>query len=199
MKNKNGILWEIFGVPLIAIMVCFAGLGVAMILIQMVILLEKINRVTEENVEIERNFPIIVSDEIKDYDYTKYQVEEELALLPIELQEEFADSPYVLDVEPKDDTLQYAGYINRYSEKIVIMENYIQWATLHEIGHFIDEGGIKYSSSEEFRRAYANEYPNFKENYHVPSELFAETFKQYYQGTLESKELNCYFDNTFGK
>lgn len=87
-----------------------------------------------------------------------------------------------------------AGYYNEKNQEIVIDTAWMDWAFLHEYGHFIDSINYNISTSKAFKDIYNKEKDSFKnENieYSISSniEYFASAYKVYLEEPSKLKEM----------
>lgn len=125
------------------------------------------------------------------------EIQNELSLLPEIIQNEYASKGEIKVVLDMPDTPTVCGLYYPVSDDIYIKADSIEYATLHEIGHFVDYALGSISEAEYFINIYDNEKILVSEYCQsTPKEFFAETFKMYFHGELgENLLIHQYFDD----
>lgn len=125
------------------------------------------------------------------------EIQNELSLLPEIIQNEYASKGEIKVVLDMPDTPTVCGLYYPVSDDIYIKADSIEYATLHEIGHFVDYALGSISEAEYFINIYEQEKTLVSEYCQQNSkEFFAEAFKMYFHGELgESLLIHQYFDD----
>jgi len=133
--------------------------------------------------------------EVAIYGGYEEQINIELEKIPSWMYEDLMNesSITVLDIPDKEEVV---GKYYILAKNIEIDLIAIEYATLHEVGHFIDYK-YNYSQTEEFKAIFKEE-SKFMGSYFQTNEreYFAECFKHYWNGRLEIQSQDCGYYTT---